>query len=77
MSREGKLLVVVIEPGKTAKPFEVENTLQSFANVIGGEIETSFLGPDFVLLTNKQGKKLGLPFNRRYVARDIYGPFII
>lgn len=75
-----KINVLVIEPGKAPRPARVKNTLNTFAQIIGGPIEVGCYLPQRVMMIYREnGKNLGLPPNRMNPrARDyIAGTFLL
>lgn len=57
--------VLVVEVGKAPRPAKVENTMEAFAEIVGGPVEAGvFLPQRVMLIRNEQGKSLGLPPNR-------------
>ncbi len=58
-----KIKVVLLEPGKMARVEEIESSLESMQNVVGGNIDVCSL-PDALMIHNREGKLLNLPFNR-------------
>ena len=63
MAREINILVV--EPGKAPRPAKVMDTLDAFSEIVGGPIEMgSYLPQKVMLISNGEGKNMGLPFNR-------------
>ena len=75
-----KINVLVVEPGKVPRPARVKNTLNTFAQIIGGPIEVGCYLPQRVMMIYREnGKSLGLPPNRANPrARDyIAGTFLL
>ena len=69
--------VIVKEPGKASKVKEIENALAAFQKAVGGYIEVVYpsrkiFESDVLIVCNKEGKLLDLPFNfllgRDYIA---------
>lgn len=57
--------VLVVEAGKAPRPERVLNTMEAFAEIVGGPVEAGVYLPQRVMLIrNSDGKKLGLPPNR-------------
>nr|WP_275951918.1 DUF3848 domain-containing protein [Intestinimonas butyriciproducens] len=56
--------VLLLEPGRVAKPTLVNNTLADIQQLIGGNIEAISLPDGGTLLCNEEGKFLSLPQNR-------------
>lgn len=75
-----KINILVVEPGKTPRPAQVENTLDTFTKIVGGAIEAGCYMPQAVLLVyNGEGREMGLPPNRATPGtRDyIAGTFLL
>lgn len=56
--------VLLMEPGKVAKPALVNNTLEDMQELVGGHIEVLSLPGGGQLVCNEDGKFLTLPQNR-------------
>ena len=56
--------VLLLEPGKVAKPTLVNNTLKDMQQLVGGNIEVLSLPSGCQLVCNEDGKFLTLPQNR-------------
>ncbi len=57
--------VLVVEPGKAPRPARVTNTLDTFAEIVGGPIEAGcYLPQRVMLICQENAKRLGLPPNR-------------
>lgn len=57
--------VLVVEPGKAPRPAKVENTLETFAKIVGGPVEAGcYLPQRVMLICQENGKQQGLPPNR-------------
>lgn len=68
--------IVYFEVGKEAKVMEVENTLESLQELVGGYIETVTLG-EIIIVVNEEGRILELPLNRIFGRMYFYGNFFI
>ncbi len=64
--------VMVFEPGKVGEVRWVENTLESFQNIVGGHIEGVGVFKDVMIYVNEEGRLIGLPENRR---KCVKGPW--
>ena len=80
----GKILVVVVEPGKEPRIEEIDSGLESLQGMVGGYIQAIYPYDDPVaLICNEEGKLEGLPLNRalRDEDGDIYdivsGAFLV
>lgn len=78
--------VVVVEPQKKPYKKTIPNTLEAQQELVGGYIEiirmgNTETGGSVAITLNEEGKLMGLPFNRRIIARngsDIFvGTFFI
>ena len=57
--------VVLVEPGKCARPVEIKEDLHTMQELVGGTIQAVYPFDDPVaLIANDEGKLLGLPWNR-------------
>ena len=62
---QGKMKVVLIEPGKFARIDEIETDLESYQKAVNGYIQMVYPYDDPVaLVCNEEGKINGLPLNR-------------
>lgn len=69
--------ILMVEPGKKPYSKEIENTLASMQELVGGAIESLYTEKGDAIILNEEGKILGLPPNRCY-AHDIFaGNFFI
>ena len=62
--------VLLLEPGKLAKPILVNNTLEAKQQLVGGPIEVIPLQDNVQLICNEEGKLLALPPNRALKNED-------
>ena len=57
--------VLIVEPMKTPYVAEIDSSLESMQNIVGGLIQVIYPFDDPVaLICNDEGKLLGLPLNR-------------
>ena len=57
--------ILVVEPGEAPRPAKVEDTLETFQQIVGGPIEAGCYLPQRVMLVcNSEGKNMGLMPNR-------------
>lgn len=57
--------VLLVEPEKTPREVEIDNSLEALQSKVGGLIEMVYPYRDPVaLVCNEEGKLMGLPFNR-------------
>lgn len=67
--------ILLVEPGKKPVLSEIDGTLQSMQNIVGGTIQAIYPFEEPVaLICNDEGKLMGLPLNRalRDAAGQIY-----
>ena len=72
--------VLIVEAGKVPRPAKVLNTMETFAEIVGGPVEAGcYLPQRVMLIRNENGKALGLPPNRANPrAKDyIAGTFLL
>ncbi len=71
--------VLLVEPGKEARPFEMEDTLKAMQDIVGGHIQATHTWNNSVaLVCNEDGKLTGLPANRQLGNGDIVvGTFVV
>ena len=72
--------VLIVEAGKAPRPAKVLNTMDTFAEIVGGPVEAGcYLPQRVMLIRNENGKALGLPPNRANPrAKDyIAGTFLL
>ena len=62
---DGKIDVVLVEPGKPAVMAEIGSDLDSLQRAVGGSIEAAYFYDDpIALICNEEGKLNGMPLNR-------------
>ena len=69
--------VAIKEPEKDIRTIEINNSLRTLQELVGGYIETlpfSVLG--VIMIMNEEGKLDGLPFNFMYYGDPIVGTVI-
>ena len=67
-----------MEPGKPAYEKEIENTLESIQEEVGGGIfQVLYMDDGAILCYNDEGKLLGMEMNRRLYDDIICGPFFM
>lgn len=73
--------VVVKKVGQSGQVVEVENTLETWNNIVGGWIQTFPLTSDMLIICNEEGKLKGLEPNIEIVVGEyselIVGDFAI
>lgn len=66
------LRVVAIEPGKAAYEAEIQDDLRSWQRAVGGLMEVTYPFKDnAVVVSNEEGKLIGLPGNRT-IGNELY-----
>jgi len=64
--------ILIVEPGKHPREAEIDGSLKSMQNIVGGRIEPFYpYGDPVALVCNDEGKMNGLPLNR--AVRDVNG----
>lgn len=64
-SAEKSIRVVLVEPGKVARPAVIKGTLEGMQSVVGGYIEAVYpFAEEVAIVCNEEGKLTGLPLNR-------------
>ena len=56
--------VLVVEPEHRPEVKEIEDSLRTMQNIVGGYIQTVHLDDSVVLVCNEEGKFMNLPPNR-------------
>jgi len=72
--------VLVVEPGKAPRPAQVTNTMEAFAETVGGSVEAGcYLPQRVMMICQENGVKRGLPVNRVNPAtgEKIVGTFLL
>ena len=71
--------VVLVEPGKRARPAEIGEELHAMQELVDGPIQVLYPWPDkAAIVCNDEGKLLGLPYNRVLEDYDIIaGTFFV
>ena len=63
--------ILVVEPGKQPEEREIDGSLESMQQIVGGLIQAIYPFDDTVaLICNDEGKLLGLPLNRPLFDED-------
>lgn len=71
MEAEKGMTVVACYPGKTAQVIEIDGSLESMQQFVGGYIEAVYPFDDPVaVICNEEGKLNGLPLNRALYTED-------
>ena len=62
---ERKITVVMLEPGRIAKPMKIDTSLESLQRIVGGYFEAYYPFEEPVcIVCNEEGKINGMPLNR-------------
>ena len=69
--------VALYQPGTRMVQVEIDGSLESMQNLVGGYIETVYLGGDKVMVCNEEGKLHGLEPNRKVRGDMIVGNFFV
>ena len=70
--------ILVVEPGKQPEEREIDGSLESMQQIVGGLIQAIYPFDDTVaLICNDEGKLLGLPWNRVVDYDIIAGTFFL
>ena len=64
-TKDGRMRVVILEPGKLARIDYIGTSLQAKQQVVGGDIECVYpFAEEVCIVCNEEGKLEGLPLNR-------------
>lgn len=70
LADRGAISVVIVEPGKLARPAYIDCTLSGMQRIVGGDIEAVYpFKEEVCLVCNEEGKLKGLPLNRALYDR--------
>lgn len=71
--------VLLVEPGKAARPVEIKNELHEMQQIVGGLIQVLYPWEDpAAIVCNDEAKLMGLPLNRVLEDYDVIaGTFFI
>jgi len=75
-----KINVLVVEPGKAPRLAQVMNTMEAFAETVGGSVEAGcYLPQRVMMICQENGLKRGLALNRANPAtgEKIVGTFLL
>lgn len=72
-----KIRVLVVEPNDIPRLKEIENTLDTYKEIVQGYIECIYPWKDIIIVCNEEGKILNLKPNRFVKGNLIVGTFII
>ena len=68
--------VIIKEPGKKPRITEIENSLSTLQQAVGGYIETVTLAEDFCIICNEEGRLQGLPYNLTFCGVSFVGTIL-
>ena len=71
-----KIRIIYVAPDGDAEEREVDNTLEAFQELVGGNIETVTIASDCVVVCNDEGRINGMPYNCHVANIDFYGPVV-
>ncbi len=77
MNSNREIRVMIFEPGKEPYTAVLEDSLEHWQVIVGGEIECISLPHETVLCCNAGGKWMGLPANRQFGSDTIHGTFFL
>ena len=77
MKKSQTIKALLIEPMQKPRVIEIEASLESYQQQVGGLIEILYLEDDAVLVVNEEGKLLGLAPNRRFYDDILVGNILI
>lgn len=75
--------VLVIEPERRPKVRDIDGSLKSMQEIVGGLIQPIYLDDSVALICNDEGKLMNLPANRRLRDKDrqiydiVFGTFFL
>lgn len=74
-----RIKVLIVEPNKLPRVEVIDNNLKTKEELVGGYVEYLYRNyfPNIIIVCNKEGKMLGLPFNRDIGGDIVAGTFII
>lgn len=75
--KRARIKVWVKEPHKEAELREVDNTLESFQEIVGGYIETITFASDAVAIVDEEGVLKGKEFNTSFIGVPIVGTLVL
>lgn len=72
-----EIRVLIKEPGKDPELKNIENSLESLQEAVGGYIETVTLTTDLAIVCNEEGRLLGLPYCCKICSVDFVGTIVM
>lgn len=74
--KSDRILVCIKNPGTEPYVDVVENTLETFQQLVGGYIESYTIGEEMTLLCNEEGLLLDLPYNATIAGNPFVGTVV-
>lgn len=74
--KSDRILVCIKNPGADPYVDVVENSLETFQQLVGGYIESYTIAEDLTLLCNEEGLLMGLPYNANIAGNKFVGPVV-
>lgn len=77
------MLVLVVEPKRSPKVKEIDGSLKSMQEIVGGYIQPVYFDDSAALVCNEEGKLMNLPANRTLRDKDgklydiVFGTFFL
>lgn len=68
--------VIIKEPGQRPRVTEIENSLSTLQQAVGGYIETVTLAEDCCIICNEEGRLQGLPYNLTFCGISFVGTIL-
>ena len=62
--------VLVVEPERRPEMREIDDSLKAMQEIVGGLIQSIYLGDSVALVCNDEGKMINLPMNRGLRDKD-------
>lgn len=72
-----KIRVLTKRPGERPRHVWIENSLENLQGYVGGYIEAVTIAEDLVVICNREGRLMRLPFNCRILNKGFCGPVIL
>lgn len=72
-----RIKVLIKDPGKAPREFNIENTPETFQHIVGGYIESVTFAEDMCIICNEEGRLMNLPHNCDVCGIDFVGTIIL
>lgn len=72
-----KISVLIKDPCEQPRHVHIENSLKNLQATVGGYIEAVTLTSDVVIICNKEGRLLALPYCCTICGVEFFGPIVI